>query len=180
MTCVAAVVHKGAVWMAGDSAISSDNEVWIQAETKVFVRSGVVFGIAGQPRIEPLLRYVVDVPQVKRGTDPDRWVNVDLAREIRKAMSGEGFVNSASWFEADGSCMMVGLLGKLYVIEQDLCGWRPLAGYHAIGSGGEHARASLRATAGQSLQPRTRLKRALECAAEQTAFVRPPWTFVSA
>ena len=177
MTCVAAVVHNGHVWMAGDSAISSENEVVIQAETKVFARNGVLFGIAGQPRIEPVLRYVIDVPNLKPSTDPSRWVNVDLAREIRKALTGEGFVNVAGWYEAEGSSILVGLLGKLYVIEPDLCGWRPLVGYHAIGSGGERARASLRETHGKPLQPRTRLKRALESAASLTAYVRPPFHF---
>jgi hypothetical protein len=180
MTAVVSLEHKGAVHMGGDSAISCEESVALQAEPKVFVRNGVVFGIAGQPRIEPLLRYVVDLPNVRKGTDPARWVNVDLASAIRKAMTDEGFVNVASWFEADGTAIMVGLLGKLFVVESDLCAWRPLLGYHAIGSGGEHARASLRETAGKSLQPRTRLKRALECAFEQSPFVRPPWSFVSA
>ena len=180
MTAIAAAEHGNAVWMGGDSAFSTDDAVWIQSESKVFRRGPVVFGTAGRARWETLLRYVVEVPPVKRDTDPHRWANVDLASAIRKAATQEGFTNENGFVEFEGCEAMVGVLGKLFVIEFDLSAWRPLCGYHAIGSGGEHARVSLTETADRKLQPKTRIKRALQQSADKTPFVRPPFTFESA
>jgi hypothetical protein len=146
----------------------------------VFQRANVVIGISGQCRLEPVMRHIVNVPTFKRGDDPDRWVNVDMAAAIRKALTGEGLVIESGWFDIGESAILIGVGGQLFVIESDLCGWRPLHGYHSIGSGGDKATVSLRETASGKLQPKTRLKRALECAAAETPFTRPPWSFVSA
>lgn len=177
MTAIVAVEHAGRVHMAGDSAFSSEDAIWIQSEPKVFRRGPVVVGIAGRGRWETLLRYVTELPAIKRDTDPHRWVNVDLAAAIRKAATQEGFANHDGFIEFDECAAMVGVGGSLFVIEPDLCGWRPLCGYHAIGSGGEHARVSLTETADRKLQPKTRLKRALQRAVDKTPFVRPPFSF---
>jgi ATP-dependent protease HslVU (ClpYQ) peptidase subunit len=178
MTAVAAIEHNGHVYLAGDAAFSTDDAVWIQSEPKVFRRGAVVIGIAGRARWESLLRYVVDVPPFRRDQDPARWANVDLATAIRKAATHEGYEHESGFIEFEGCIAMVGIAGKLFVIEPDLAAWRPLCGYHAIGSGGEHARVSLSETRDR-MQPKTRLKRALERAAEKTPFVRPPFSFVS-
>lgn len=180
MTCCVAIEHDGVVHMAGDAALSSDNDVWVQSESKVFRRGSIVMAIAGAARWEPLLRYVVDMPTYKAGSDAGRWVNVDFAAAVRKAAIEEGYVNSGGWFDMGAVAAMVGVGGKLYALEPDLCGWRPLCGFHAIGSGQAHARVSLQETADRKLQPKTRLRRALERAAADTVFVRPPWSFESA
>lgn len=178
MTAVAGLEHNGLVWLGGDSAFSTEDAVWIQGEPKVFRRGPLVIGTAGRARWEALLRYVVEIPAFRAGQDVGRWLNVDLATAIRKAATQEGYEHESGFVEFDACAAMVGIAGKLYVIEPDLCFWRPLCGYHAIGSGGEHARVSLSETADR-MQPKTRLKRALERAAEKTPFVRPPFAFVS-
>ena len=180
MTTVAGLEHRGTVWLGGDSAISTEDTVALQTLPKVFKRANVVIGIAGQCRLEPVMRHIVNVPNFKRGDDPDRWVNVDLASAIRKAVTGEGLVIESGWFDLGDSALLVGVGGQLFVIESDLCGWRPLPGFHAIGSGGDKAVTSLKRTANGRLKPRTRLKQALEDAASETPFTRPPWTFESA
>lgn len=178
MTAVAGISDGKYVWLAGDSAFSTDDSVWIQRDPKVFKRGPVVIGTAGRARWESLLRYVVDIPPLKRDQEPARWANVDLATAIRKAATQEGYEHESGFIEFDDCAAMVGIAGRLFVVEPDLCCWSPMSGYHAIGSGGEHALVSLTETAGR-MQPKARLKRALERAVEKTPFVRPPFSFVS-
>lgn len=177
MTCIVGLEHAGKVWLAGAAAFSTDNEVWIQADPKVFRRGDVLIGVCGEARFESVMRYLVDVPRITRGVDLGRWVNVDLAAEIRKACVNDGRVIESGAFTLGECSAMVGVQGSLFVIEHDLCGWRPSCGYCAIGSGAGPARTSLRETEDRKLQPKTRLRRALERAAAETTGVRPPFTF---
>jgi ATP-dependent protease HslVU (ClpYQ) peptidase subunit len=169
VTAVCALEHGGKVWMGGDSAISTENFVGIQSEPKCFRVGPCIVGICGTARIEPLMKYL-ELPPVSG--DPYRWVNLEFARAFAKAADGEGFTDK-DW----GA--MVGVSGQLYVIESDLCGWRPADGYWAIGSGSVPAMADLRRSARErKLKPITRITQALECAAELTPYVRPPWSFI--
>lgn len=175
MTAIVGLIHKGKVWMAGDAAFSTDEEVWIQRDPKVFRRGDILIGTCGTGRFESIMRYIVEIPRFKKGTDPGQWVNVDLAYEIRRAFINDGYIVEAGAFELDDCQALIGVAGDLFQLEADLCAWRPLCGYAAIGSGEGPARTSLHET--EKLQPRTRLKRALERAAAETTGVRPPFTY---
>lgn len=175
MTAIVGLVHKGRVWMGGDSAFSNDEEVWIQRDPKVFRRGDVLFGVCGYARFEALLRYVVEIPRFRKGTDVAQWCNVELAYEIRKAHINDGYSHNAGPFEIEDCQALIGVAGALFIMESDLCFWRTLEDFSAIGSGAGPARTSLCET--QKLQPRTRLKRALERAAKETTGVRPPFTY---
>ncbi len=160
--------------MGGDSAFHNDEEIWIQRDPKVFRRGDVLIGVCGTGRFEALMRYAVDVPRYRKGTDPAQWANIDLAYEIRKAHINDGYASEAGAFVIDAQAL-VGVAGELFVMEEDLCFWRMAEDYAAIGSGQGPARTSLHETA--KLQPRTRLKRALERAAKETTGVRPPFVY---
>lgn len=175
MTAIVALVHKGRVWMGGDSAFSTESEVWLQRDPKVFRRGDVLIGVCGTGRFESVMRYVVEIPRLRKGADVGQWTNVELAYEIRRAHVNDGYVHESKAFEVDECQALIGVAGELFVLESDLCAWRPLVGYAAIGSGEGPARTSLHETA--HLQPKTRLKRALERAAAETTGVRPPFTF---
>ncbi len=175
MTAIVALVHNGRVWMAGDAAFSTEEEVWIQRDPKVFRRGDILIGTCGLGRYESVMRYLLEVPKFKRGTDPSHWVNVDLAYEIRKAHINDGYTSETGPFLIAECQALIGVGGELFQLEPDLHAWRPYCGYAAIGSGEGPARTSLHET--EKLQPRTRLKRALERAAAETTGVRPPFTY---
>lgn len=175
MTAIVGLVHKGHVWMGGDSAYSTDEEIWIQRDSKVFRRGDVLIGTCGLGRYESVMRYLVEIPRFRKGTDPAQWANVDLAYEIRKAHINDGYVHDSGAFEIKECQALIGVAGELFVMDSDLCAWRTLCGYAAIGSGEGPARSSLHET--EKLLPRTRLKRALERASQETTGVRPPFTY---
>lgn len=175
MTAIVALVHKGRVWMGGDSAFSTDTDVWIQRDPKVFRRGDVLIGVCGTGRFESVMRYSVEIPRLRKGQDPGHWANVDLAYEIRKALVNDGYTCTSGAFEIEDCEALIGVAGELFILTADLCAWRPLTSFAAVGSGEGPARTSLHETA--KLQPRTRLKRALERAAAETTGVRPPFTY---
>jgi ATP-dependent protease HslVU (ClpYQ) peptidase subunit len=175
MTAVVGLVHNGKVWMGADSAFSTTEEVWVQRDSKIFRRGDVLIGTCGEGRYESVMRYLVEIPRLKKGVDPAQWANVDLAYEIRRAHVNDGFVHDSGFFEMEGCEALIGVAGELFIMSADLCAWRPLCGYAAIGSGEGPARSSLHET--EKLQPKTRLRRALERAASETTGVRPPFTY---
>ena len=175
MTAIVGLVHKGHVWMGGDSAYSTEDEVWIQRDPKVFRRGDVLIGTCGLGRFESVMRYLVEIPKLRKGVDVGQWVNVELAYEVRKAHVNDGYEHTSGAFEVVDCQALIGVAGELFVLDSDLCAWRPLCGYAAIGSGEGPARTSLHET--EKLLPKTRLKRALERASQETTGVRPPFTF---
>lgn len=175
MTAIVGLVHKGRVWMGGDSAVSTETDIWIQRDPKVFRRGDLLIGTCGIGRFESLMRYVVEIPRIRKGTDVGQWVNVDLAYEVRRAHLADGYVSETGPFAIEGCAALIGVASELFVMDSALCAWRPLCGFAAIGSGEGPARTSFYETT--KLQPKTRLKRALERAAAETTGVRAPFTY---
>lgn len=165
MTCIAAVVEHGRVWMRGDSAVSmGDDAIAIQAEPKVFKIGRVVVGCCGDNVWEACFRRL----RVPRAPGPDlaAWVAADLTDAIR------AFIKDNE-IESEDSAALLAIGGLLYYVESDGFPWRVRGRYAAIGSGSGPALGSLRETS--RLTPQNRLKRALEASAEHMTSVRPPF-----
>ena len=58
MTCIAGLVHDGAVYLAGDSAGCSGWDLTVRADPKVFVSGSYVMGFTTSFRMGQLLRSV--------------------------------------------------------------------------------------------------------------------------
>lgn len=160
MTTIAGVVHRGRVYLAGDSAVTGEcGDVYITSTPKVWrVNAALAIGICGASEWEIALAKFRT-----RATD-----DAAIAELERHAL--------ACAREEDDSDALIAYGGKLWVLES--CGaiW-PLADREsATGSGGDVARGVLWATRGRA--PRARLRTALAAAAALTSETRPPWRFV--
>lgn len=173
MTCVAGIVDGPKVWLGGDSANSSKVEIVTTVDPKVFQLGEWVLGYAGDLAFGDVLRYRIAMPRLSKNSNIDQLVHVDLIDEILAACKRRSIDSADERGEA-----IVGVRGRLYVIDTDLS-IREARGFASIGNGGIAARCALAESAKSRRTPKTRLKSALEIAAEYTKDVRPPWTFVS-
>lgn len=176
MTVVVGVeTMKGTVILGADSNCATDSQRWTYAQDKVYKTRSYVLGFAGSWRVGQLLRYSFDPPSltgVANLTDEGLtkvMVNtfVPTWRDVLEA----GHVKPKEDWQ-----MLVGVRGRLFVIENDFHVGREVEGYMAIGSGGQFATGSLHTTTGCGAQ--NRVAWALNAAAQHSPTVEGPFVTV--
>lgn len=174
MTCIAALVDKGTVYMGADSMGTSDDDAYDAVfPKKIFRIDDMLIGVAGSLRIIQLLQYAWDIPD--RGNLPANAYMVAVAESIRHLLSD---VEASS--TVDGTrrvyegMVMIGYEGKIYRIFSDFAVTQTKQDYATIGSGGQVASGSLFSTKG--MEPKKRIQLALNAAAQHISSVRGPFT----
>lgn len=178
MTAIAALAYRGHIVIGADSAATDetggqcllrDPKIWLAAP-------GLVVGHAGSGPGFEALRWSVTWAAPRSNAALDAWAHRDLARILAPAL---------------GACrddsIIVGCRGTLWTIdiesEKDDSAGRiafnsanePFA---AIGSGGDPARAVLRALRGSKLTARAKVLKALEAAESCRSDVRKPFVML--
>lgn len=105
-------------------------------------------------------------------TDLHRFMATDFVNHIRKIAKENGALTTHNGVEFLGT-FIVGVRGRLFVVESDFGVSEPACGYTAVGCGGVCAIGCLYATQGQA--PHQRLIQALSAATAHTAGVLPPY-----
>ena len=142
MTAIAAVTHRGRVWMASDSRVS-DGSKWATNDSRGKLRRswrGDVVGYSGD--------------DASRVLDRVDWTSADLAGEIEKQAEALGLED----FE-----LLIGRGGKLWYYETGTL-WPTAERYAAIGSGSLVCLGYLAGTVG--LPPQDRVRGAVRAAIE--------------
>lgn len=170
MTALVGVACSGKVWIGADSAATDEADgQWILRDPKVFRRGAYLIAFCGAGRWGALLRHVVSLPSPVG--DLDRIMAVDLADAMIKACK-------TSAYELPEDCgALIGVRGRLYVLENDLAATRLVDRHAAVGSGCHVAMGSLYST--RRLAPRTRVRTALEAAERCVSSVRRPFRILS-
>jgi len=169
MTCIVGVEHGGRVYLGGDACVA-----WADCQTRLPQRkvrrvSGIVMGASGAMREVGLV--LTWTPPRYDGSDPHLWVVEVFAAEFLRRLKAGGVRKPQVE-------LLIGVGGTLLSVDAwgGEHGWPE--GYGASGSGAEVAKGALGALPRAS--PRTRLRRALELAAEHCYAVSPPFAYVSA
>lgn len=175
MTCIAAVEHRGVVWMGGDSAISWNESSWIATATPKVHRTGAyVLGWCGRLRLGNILQHVAKLPPPpKRGIE--RFLAGAFVDAMRAATKNEP-KDDAGNVDLDYS-LLVGTRGSIHMVDFDGGVVRCRDGFHAVGSGSAVAMGALYAS--KKSHPRQRILSALTAAEKYTTFVRAPFTLLS-
>lgn len=176
MTCVVGTVHKGAVHLAGDSIAIGGYEMHVRDTPKVFKRGPFVIGCAGSFRLADVVRYHMGPVPVPSG-DLHRYMAVDFVESLREACRARGVSEVENNVEGVAGALMVGVHGRLFVVDDDFHVGEPADGFTAIGCGAQVALGALYAT--PKVPPRTRLTTALHAAVRHNAGVRGPFHYVS-
>ncbi|KQR40758.1 hypothetical protein [Deinococcus sp. Leaf326] len=180
MTVVAAVVDSDGVgYMVADSRVTEAHGVSYSVhEGKVWRSGAILIGWMGFLRTGQALRYGLSWPPYKNGQDPFEYLCgpfVDAVRACIKT-AGAGCAPSRDGSELLDTSLLIVWQGRIFRMGTDL-GISEHRGAYAIGSGSLTAIGALRAL--WDYEPKTRLLRAVQIAAEVHNNVAPPYTLLS-
>lgn len=174
MTCIAAVVQDGIVYMGGDSAATDEEFGQLHsAEPKVFIRENIIFGISGNIREEQLLKYKLEIPRFDEGMDPLEWMVLTFVESLRECFREGGRNRAKDGVENFESQYLIGFNGRLFEVYKDYDVFENKENYATAGCAERIALGSLFST--KDMEPHRRVKTALEAASRYDAAVRPPF-----
>ena len=177
MTCIAAVVDKGTVYIGGDGRGMSGWDIYPQTEPKVFRISDMVFGHTGSLRVQQCAQYGL-MGLVPRGTLSERVYMVTcVAETLRESLKIGGCLATKDGVESFEGALLAGYRGKLYVVSSDFSVTALARDVMAVGAGSDYALGALAVSANEA--PVARIEAALRTAAEFNASVGPPYTIVA-
>ena len=111
MTCIAGLVHDGAVWLGGDSAGCSSWDLTVRADPKVFVSGSYVMGFTTSFRMGQLLRYAFTPPEPETG-DLHRFMCTSFTDALRQCLKDGGWAGKDKERESGGT-FLAGTRGRL-------------------------------------------------------------------
>jgi ATP-dependent protease HslVU (ClpYQ) peptidase subunit len=177
MTCIVGLIKGDTVWLGGDRAATDGglNRTLIK-EPKVFVKRDVGFGVCGLPKVMDALQHTIELPEHVEGDDKGYLVGqlVPAIRDGLKKLECTEEHNGQQYFHG---AMLIAYRGRLFQLEANFQLVESANGFDAVGSGGEAALGSLRATKKMG-NPKKRLLEALKVSAENNAGVAPPFDVI--
>jgi len=178
MTCIAAVVKDGHVWMAGDLLGSNGFTKKVYPDTKVFVNGDFILGFTSSFRMGQILQYNWQQPPRLEGMADREYIQTDVIESFRSCLNDFGFGEMLNG-EHQGGNFLIGYKGCLYEMQnnfsilknENLC---------AIGSGQYHAEAVLKVlTEQEDYNPAQVLERAIQVASQFVTSVSEEYTICS-
>lgn len=181
ITCIAAVIDDGAVYIGGDSfcGVSGYPTAEQQAVPKVYRLEEFVIGGAGGIRQLQLAQYSF-MPPCPRSYEPEyllRYMCVEFVDVLKQTLHANDATTIADACEYGYFDLIVGIRNRLFVVGGDFSVVAPLQPYTAVGCGRDVAIGALAAMPG--VPPVARITRALELAAQSCPFVMGPYTVIS-
>lgn len=177
MTCIVGLIHDGTVYIGGDSAGIAGYSLTVRADEKVFANGPFLMGFTTSFRMGQLLRYKLTPPThpyVEPGQlmDVPKYMVTCFIDAVRECLKAGGYAEKLNEQESGGK-FLVGYSGRLFIIDSDYQVGESLDGYAAVGCGADIALGALHAT--MTVEPRTRVMRALAAAERHSAGVRGPF-----
>jgi ATP-dependent protease HslVU (ClpYQ) peptidase subunit len=176
MTCVVGLVEDGVLLIGADSAgVDSHYNIEKRADSKVFRSGPYLMGYTTSFRMGQLLRFALKppAPPDKNG-DLFRFMVTDFIDSVRTCFAEGGYQQKKDEREAGGT-FIVGVKNRLFQIENDYQVGIPHNPYAAVGCGWAYALGSLATSSHCEIPPKTRVKLALQAAAEFNGGVCPPF-----
>lgn len=176
MTCIVGLVHKGEVWMGGDSASNGNWITRISSLPKVFMVHDMLIGITGNWRLAQLLQYHLpaELDAWDGAEDYMQYLVLTFVPAVRKLFKEEGFSKEDNNQQSYYGAYMIGHAGQLYTVESNYQVVQHVDGYTAVGSGAELALGALYVL-GEKTAADKRIEMALEAAAYFSNGVERPF-----
>lgn len=177
MTCIVGLRQGGKVFLGGDSAGVTGWDLMVRADTKVFISGDFAIGFTTSFRLGQLLQYRLKLPTPPRTQKLlySFMVN-EFVEATRECLKLGGMATKDKEAEQGGT-FLVGVRGRLFIVESDYQIIEPAVPFAAVGCGAPYAVGSLATSKGK---PADRVKKALGVAEQFCAGVRGPFTAVLA
>ena len=178
MTAIVGLVEDGKVYIGGDSAGCSGYDIRIRKDPKVFINGNFIFGFTSSFRMGDILKYSFTPPYHKPEIDDYKYLCTDWIDEVIKTFKDKGFAR-INLNEVSGGIFLFGYKGNLYRVDNDFQIGQNSFNYDACGCGEYYALGALKSTEQfKLLQPKERIRIALEAAFYFSAGVSSPFTIL--
>jgi len=189
MTCIVGIKEGEKIIIGGDSFGGSEYHYQRVSDPKVFMSEVecagegteyLVMGGCGSFRMLQLLKYSLQIPKFDPDMNINAWMVEVFAESCRSLFKERGLTQLYHEQEEQfAGVFLIGFRGSLFTLQEDFAviGWKNEE--HATGAGEEYALGSLFSTKGKIKSAKTRIKTALDAAAEFSPMVVPPHAFVT-
>jgi len=178
MTCILGIETKEGVWMGADSSSVAGDFIEATNLLKVFKIGKFLIGYTSSFRMGQLLQYSLRVKeQPKLGMTNIRYMVTVFIPAVRKLLEENGYTKISDNVESGGQ-FLVAYNGELYEIDIDFQVNSFISGVHAIGSGGEFAKASALAYMDCGHSPVDAINNALASTAKHISTVCEPFDII--
>jgi len=173
MTCIVGLKTEKGIYIGGDSAIASDeNLIQTMADPKVWKKGQFIFGYAGTLRVGQVIKYNLKIPPVNN-REPTEYMVTAFVDAMRKILKKAGAAREEHKEEEQSNQFLVGFRGHLFEIDSVYSVCEIADEFVSIGSGTEYALGSLHTT--KDLDPDYRIQKALEASSHFSSWVAPPF-----
>lgn len=175
MTCIAAIASNGKVHMASDSAATSVElgSTHVRKDSKMFVIDEYLIGFSNSFRFGQIVKHDF-VPPKPDFNNLERTMSIEFVAALQETLERNKF--NVDQEKGNGGDLIIGVGGRLFVMEEDFQVGEYQDDFIAIGSGYQFALGSLHSTRGNK-SPRVRLTKALHAASQYAVGVSPPFLY---
>lgn len=175
MTAIVGYIDKEGVYIGGDSAAISEDDLSynIIGDEKVFTKGDFIFGYSTSFRMGQLLRYKLKIPAHPKGMDNHQFMITLFVDAVKRCFEDNDYTEMMT---EEGGCFMVGYKGKIYVVLSDYQVAIPKENYTALGCGELIARGAMYASTEKD--PIKKIEIALNAAVTFSMGVKPPFSYV--
>jgi len=178
MTCIVGVAEKGKVYIGGDSAGVSGNDIRIRADEKVFRNGDFIFGFTSSFRMGQILRYNFKPPKRAEGITDEEYLHRDFISAVIKILKTYEYAELENNI-VKGGVFLFGYKGKIYYVGEDFQIGTYMNKYESVGCGKQYASGALYALEKYELKVEVKIKIALEAAETFSTGVRRPFKIIS-
>lgn len=177
MTCIIALQDDRHVFMGADTLAVDEATAHPMRQDKIFRRGEFLFGVSGTMRTGQLLEHQFEVPPIEKGQDLLTYMVGTFVPRYRDCLKEAEYLIMKEGQATNPDDVIVAVRRRLFVVDGNFSVYEPRANYLVIGSGQDVARGALFVTG--HMEPKKRIERALEAAAEFNVGVRGPFGIIS-
>jgi ATP-dependent protease HslVU (ClpYQ) peptidase subunit len=178
VTCIVALIDKGTVFLGGDHAATSGTFQAIRKDPKVFINGQFGIATCGSIRMHNILQYIWVTPKWRaEEMDIAKFMRNEFIDSLKVCFKSKGFGTTKDAQDSMSSSFIVGIAGRIFVVESDFQVGECDLPYYADGSGYAFALGSLYSS--HYLEnPKDRVILSLEAAEKFNSAVSGPFTII--
>ena len=166
MTCIAGINTGKKIIIAGDRKGSNGFTYSQYKKPKVFKKGNFIFGVAGNYIIMQIIANNFDAPKRFVGQETDDYIYNTVTNYIFRLLDSNNALALVDGEKSFHAAFFIGYEKELYGLYGNFQININSKNYDAVGSGENHAMASLYSTAGLDITHEDRLRKAIVCASE--------------
>ncbi len=182
MTCIVGYIDNkfGKVYIGGDSAGVTGNDIVARKDVKVFKNGQFIIGCTTSFRMIQILRFKFKPPKLLATRDVYEYMCTDFIDAVRTSFSDSGFMQTAKHGDEQGGQFLVAYKDRLFEIGVDFQVGEHADGYTSLGHGSKYALGAIHSVYDNSaVRPYDRVRMALNAATHFSGAVCEPFTIIN-